>query len=49
VGSIADEVVCPWNPQDLVAVGQAYDRFDQVDDAEVINLLAQYQRPAQAG
>lgn len=49
LGSIADEVICPWNPQDLVAVGQAYDRFDQVDDAEVIDLLAQYQRPAQAG
>lgn len=49
VGKIADEVVCPWNPQDFVAVGQAYDRFDQVDDAEVINLLAKFQRPAQAG
>ncbi|EMY34506.1 phosphoribosyltransferase [Arthrobacter crystallopoietes BAB-32] len=37
---VADDVVCPWNPKDFVAVGQAYEIFDQTSDEEVIRLLA---------
>ena len=33
------EVVCPYTPEPFVAVGQAYDDFDQVSDAEVHRLL----------
>lgn len=36
----ADDVVCPWVPKDFVAVGQAYEIFDQTSDEEVIRLLA---------
>lgn len=32
-------VVCPHTPDPFVAVGQAYDDFDQVSDAEVLDLL----------
>jgi predicted phosphoribosyltransferase len=37
---LADEVVCPWQPPDFRAVGEAYRRFDQTEDAEVRSLLA---------
>jgi putative phosphoribosyl transferase len=33
------EVICPRIPRRFVAVGQAYDDFEQVDDAEVLRLL----------
>ncbi|MGZ5370569.1 phosphoribosyltransferase [Aeromicrobium sp.] len=36
---IADDVVCPWRPSDLLAVGQAYQRFDQTSDEEVRAIL----------
>lgn len=36
---IADDVVCPWTPDDLMAVGQAYRRFDQTSDDEVQAIL----------
>jgi putative phosphoribosyl transferase len=36
---VADEVVCPLAPPDFSAVSSFYDRFDQVDDATVVNLL----------
>jgi len=36
---IADDVVCPWNPSDFMAVGQAYQRFDQTSDDEVRAIL----------
>lgn len=32
-------VVCPWQPIGFAAVGQGYQRFDQIDDAEVLRLL----------
>jgi putative phosphoribosyl transferase len=34
-----DEVVCLHTPDDLYAIGQFYDDFDQVDDDEVRELL----------
>jgi predicted phosphoribosyltransferase len=36
----ADEVVCLDTPQDFFAVGQFYGEFRQVDDEEVVALLA---------
>ena len=45
----ADEVVCLHAPHDFSAVGQFYRRFDQVEDDEVVALLAAHQaegRPA---
>ncbi|MBK4738856.1 phosphoribosyltransferase [Noviherbaspirillum pedocola] len=44
VEGLADEVVCLEAPEDFSAVGQFYARFDQVDDAQVEDILA-----AQAG
>ena len=35
-----DELVCLETPEDFMAVGQFYRRFDQVDDEEVVALLA---------
>jgi len=35
-----DEVVCLLQPHNFFAVGQFYERFDQVSDAEAIELLA---------
>ena len=35
----ADQVICPCQPAAFMAVSQAYDRFDQVTDAEVERLL----------
>jgi predicted phosphoribosyltransferase len=32
-------VLCPHQPQPFYAVGQWYERFDQVDDDEVITIL----------
>jgi predicted phosphoribosyltransferase/dienelactone hydrolase len=39
IGAYADEVVCLHTPADFQAVGQFYRHFDQVDDAEVIDVL----------
>ena len=40
LGAAADAVVCPLQPRQFVAVGGWYERFDQVQDAEVVELLA---------
>jgi len=40
LGSAADAVVCPLQPRHFVAVGGWYERFDQVPDEEVVDLLA---------
>ena len=40
VRSYADEVICLDAPEDFFAVGQFYGEFHQVDDEEVIALLA---------
>jgi len=37
----ADEVVCLDTPTEFMAVGQFYDRFSQLRDTEVIQLLAE--------
>jgi predicted phosphoribosyltransferase len=36
----ADEVICPLQPADFIAVGYYYDQFAQVRDAEVVALLS---------
>lgn len=36
----ADRIVCPEQPADFMAVGQYYDDFPQLTDAEVVRLLA---------
>ncbi|MEM1942476.1 MAG: phosphoribosyltransferase [Candidatus Caldarchaeum sp.] len=36
---IADEVVCLETPTDFFAIGQFYDRFEQLSDEEVISIL----------
>lgn len=41
VGPYADEVVCLEAPEDFRAVSQYFERFEQVDDAEVERLLAE--------
>ena len=40
VAALADETVCLHAPPDFAAVGQFYERFDQVDDDEVAAILA---------
>jgi putative phosphoribosyl transferase len=39
IAALADEVVCPRQPPDFVAVGQWYREFGETTDAEVIALL----------
>jgi predicted phosphoribosyltransferase len=36
----ADEVICLHAPADFYAVGQFYASFEQVEDREVVSLLA---------
>lgn len=48
IGRYADEVVCLHTPEDFQAVGQFYRHFDQVDDAEVIEVL-QANSPSHGG
>lgn len=36
---LVDELVCPLLAEDLVCIGQWYQRFDQTSDAEVLQLL----------
>lgn len=45
VSPYADEVVCLSAPESFYAVGQFYMSFPQVDDQEVISLLAADRRP----
>jgi putative phosphoribosyl transferase len=42
---LADEVVCLLTPPDFHAVGQYYDRFEQVNDARVISALQGARHP----
>lgn len=44
----ADEVVCPYVLSDFFAVGVWYRSFDQIDDDEVVRLLAQNRRTRDA-
>jgi putative phosphoribosyl transferase len=36
---LVDQVVCAWMPEHFMAVGQAYEHFDQTSDEEVCRLL----------
>jgi predicted phosphoribosyltransferase len=45
VAPYADEVVCLETPPNFYAVGQFYREFGQVEDEEVVALLAQKARP----
>lgn len=47
VGPYADEVVCLQTPDDFQAVGQFYRSFPQVEDDDVINLLALKREPTE--
>jgi predicted phosphoribosyltransferase len=40
LAAVADDVVCPLVPADFGAVSRYYDDFRQVDDDEVVSLLA---------
>jgi len=37
----ADEVICPVTPEAFYAVGQSYEHFEQITDAEVTELIRQ--------
>ncbi|MDQ4051200.1 MAG: phosphoribosyltransferase [Actinomycetota bacterium] len=39
LGALADEVICLEAPEDFAAVGRWYDRFDQITDDEVLEIL----------
>ncbi|MGK7389429.1 MAG: phosphoribosyltransferase [Candidatus Cyclobacteriaceae bacterium M2_1C_046] len=39
---IVDLVVCPLQPKEFMAVGQFYEKFEQTDDSEVVELLAKF-------
>lgn len=41
-----DELVCLETPEDFMAVGQFYRHFDQVEDEEVVELLARHGKRA---
>jgi putative phosphoribosyl transferase len=41
IRSVADDVVCAVAPQSFLAVGMWYERFDQVSDDEVIEMLSE--------
>jgi putative phosphoribosyl transferase len=42
----ADEVVCPYQPEEFGAVGMWYRHFEQTDDREVKELLHEFAAPA---
>jgi putative phosphoribosyl transferase len=44
IKKIADKWICLSEPEDLKAVGQYYQEFDQVSDAEVVKLLYEANR-----
>ena len=44
LAQVADEVVCLRMPVPFSAVGLWYERFDQITDAEVVDMLASSQR-----
>jgi predicted phosphoribosyltransferase len=44
LGDEADEIICLQQPEPFMAVGAHYAHFDQVEDAEVIRLLQEFDR-----
>jgi len=45
VQALADEVVCLQTPSNFQAVGQFYEYFPQIEDKEIIDMLAKYTNP----
>ena len=45
LASIVDAVVCPLEPTPFFAVGSWYDRFGQVSEETVLELLGRFDRP----
>lgn len=43
-GRVADEIVCLESPEPFRAVGLCYEEFEQVEDGEVVRLLAERRR-----
>lgn len=39
LAELVDEVICPLQPQNLIAVGMWYEDFSQTEDEEVLSLL----------
>ena len=39
ISKLADEFICPWVPERLIAVGMHYEDFSEVDDEDVTELL----------
>ena len=37
-----DEVICPYRPMNLTAIGMWYEEFNQVTDSEVMTILSHY-------
>ena len=37
-----DEIICPYQPLNLTAIGLWYEEFNQVSDAEVMTILSHY-------
>ncbi|MGH9055297.1 MAG: phosphoribosyltransferase [Acidimicrobiales bacterium] len=46
IGSAADDFVCVHAPRDFFAIGQFYDDFSQVPDAEVVECLRRANGPS---
>lgn len=45
----ADAVYCRYTPRDFYAIGQFYERFEQLDDEEVVQLLTSMRNIGGAG
>lgn len=46
ISKMVDELVCLKIPGDFFAVGQFYYNFDQVNDAEVVEILSEFKKTA---
>jgi predicted phosphoribosyltransferase len=46
LAAVADEVICPYQPEPFYGVGQWYMDFSQTSDEEVQEILAQYGKSA---
>jgi predicted phosphoribosyltransferase len=40
LGTVAEDVVWLYAPEPMIAVGNWYDDFDQLSDAQVVEMLA---------
>jgi putative phosphoribosyl transferase len=39
---LADEIICPYTPDDFYAIGQFYDNFEEITDKMVLDILNDY-------